>query len=135
MVELIDDDHGVPVGRDPVHPVRGEGLNAGEHVLPPFGPGAGDVQLAEVHVVEDLAIGAQRLLQDLLAVRHEEQGRAGLRLSGQPAVVERGDHGLARPGGGDHEVAVPMVDDALHLERVQHVLLMRIGAHVEAGQR
>ena len=50
-------------------------LHAGEHVPPALGTRAADVELAEVGVGEHLSIGPQRLLEDLLAMRHEEQRR------------------------------------------------------------
>jgi hypothetical protein len=77
VVELVDDDDVEVVGWDPVHPVGRQRLDAGEDVLPALRPSAADVELAERAVGEHLAVGAQRLLEDLLAVRDEQQARAG----------------------------------------------------------
>ncbi len=48
-------------------------LNAGKDVLPAFGSCTTDIELAEVGVTQDLAVGPQGLLEDLATVRHEEQ--------------------------------------------------------------
>ena len=92
-------------------------LHAGEDVLPALGSRAADVQLAEGRVGEHLAVGPQRLLEDLLAVRDEQQRRsvAGVGLH-RPPVVERGDDRLAGPGRGDDQVAVAVVDVALDVQ-------------------
>ncbi len=50
-------------------------------------------------------------------------------------VVERGDDGLAGPGRGDDEVRVAALALALDRERVEHSLLVRVGADIEVGER
>ena len=81
VVELVDDHDVEGVGRDVLRRRTRQGLDAGEDVLPALRARAADVELAEVGVGEHLAVGPQRLLEDLLAVRDEEQRRplAGLR--------------------------------------------------------
>ena len=94
---------------------------------PALRPRTADVELAEVRVIENFAVGAQRLFENLPAVRDEEQGRTLAGLLGQPAVVQGGDDGLARAGGGHDQVAVTVMDESFDLEGVQHVLLIREG--------
>ena len=103
-------------------------------MAPAFRAGAADVELTEVGVVEHLAIGPERLFEDLATVRHEEQRRTLARLLGQPPVVQRGDHGLTRAGGRHDEVAMAVVDATFDVEQVQHGLLVREGTDLKAGQ-
>ena len=114
VVELVDDHDVVGVGRDVRDAVRLQGLHAGEDVVPTLRARAGDVQLTERGVGEDFSVGPQRLLEDLLAVRDEEQSRpVGWRGPAQSAVVKCGDHRLAGPGGGDDQIAMAIVHVAL----------------------
>ncbi len=135
VVELVDDDDLERIGRDVGDAVGGQGLHGREHVLPALRPGAPDVELAEVRVTEHLAIGATGLLQDLLAMRHEEQARTAAGLLGQALVVEGGDDRLAGASRGDEQVAVPVVHHPLDLELLEHLRLVRVGPHLQAGQR
>lgn len=73
VVELVYDDDVEGVGRDGADVVCGERLDACEHVLPSLGSGAPDIELTEASIGEDLAVGAQRLGEDLLAVGDEEK--------------------------------------------------------------
>ena len=128
MVELVDDHDVVGVGWDVVDAVGGQRLDAGEDVPPALGSSTTDIELAERGVREDLPVGAQRLLEDLPAVCDEEERRAvrGLVVA-QPAVVEGGDHCLAGAGRGNDQVAVAVVDGALDVQRLQHLLLVGVG--------
>lgn len=72
VVELVDHHDLERVPGEVPHVVRRQALHAREHVPPPLGPPTVDVQLAEGTVAEDLAVSAQRLLQDFLAVGHEQ---------------------------------------------------------------
>ncbi len=104
-------------------------------MLPALGAGAADVQLSERGVGEHLAVGPQGLLQDLLAVRDEQQRR----LSAASTGTERGSRGPRRPscrsrwprrrgcGGGRARRARPRAGPAS--------LLVGVGPHLEAGQR
>ena len=62
----------------------------------------------------------------------EEERRAvrGLVVA-QPAVVEGGDHSLTRASCGNNQIAMAVVDGALDVERLQHLLLERVGADLE----
>ncbi len=131
MVELVDDDDVERVGSQAVELGAAERLDHREHV-PARRDLAAAVLLAERAVLEHGAVGSHRLLEDLVAVRDEQEGEVGARAREQLLVVERGDHGLAGPGRRDHEVAVPPVALAFERERVEHPLLVRVGAHVEA---
>ncbi len=64
----------------------------------------------------------------------EQQREILARLREQLLVVERGNHGLAGPGRRDHEVAVPAVTLPFQRERVEHPLLVRVGAHIEVRE-
>ena len=75
VVELVDDDDRVRTGRDVGDSVCRQRLDGGEDVIPALGAGAADVELAEVGVVQDLAVGAHGLLEDLATVSDEEQRR------------------------------------------------------------
>ena len=134
-MELVDDDHVERVGRNGPHPVGMQRLHRREHVPPPLGPRTTHVQFAELRVAEHLPIGAQRLLQDFPAVRHEQQRRP-LRRTGpdEPAEIQGGHHGLAGAGGGDHQVAVPPVGLPLDRQRFEHDLLVRVGPDLQPGQ-
>ena len=131
VVELVDDDDVERVGGD-LGDAAGERLDAGEDVSPLARDVPADIQLAEGAVAEDLAVGAQRLLEDLLAVGDEEQARPFAPCT-EAAIVEGGDDGLAGAGCGDDEVAVPVVQGAFGVEGLKDLLLMRVGPHVKAG--
>jgi hypothetical protein len=138
VVELVDDDDVEGGGVEVVHAVCRERLHAGEHVAPALRPGPADPHLAEGGVAQDLAVGAQRLGEDLRAVGDEEQGRAGAcrrwELLREPPVVQRRDDRLAGPRGRDDEVAVAVVDLPLHVQGLEHRRLVRVGADLEAGE-
>jgi hypothetical protein len=78
-----------------------------------------------VAVTHGGAKAGQALLEDLAAVRHKEQARLPP-LGAYPRVVQRGDHRLARAGGGDDEVA-GMAGAALLGQRGKDFLLVGIG--------
>ena len=50
-----------------------------------------------------------------------------VRLAARTAVVQRGNDRLSRARGGHDQVAVSIVNDALRLDRVEHLLLVREG--------
>src|SRR5699024_1841492 len=108
VMELVDANDGKRVTRDGGDAVRGQGLHASKDVFPAFGPRAADVQLAEITVAQDFAIGPERLLQNLSSMSDKEQRRLKTRLA-HPSIVKCGDHGLTRAGGSDNEVAVAVV--------------------------
>src|SRR5690349_11166164 len=49
-------------------------------------------------------------------------------------VVERGHYGLSSARRGDDQVAMSIMTFALEPERVQHALLVWIGAHIEVRE-
>lgn len=135
VVELVDDDDVEVVGSQLLKPLDVQRLDAGEHVIPSPGLHAGVQQLAERGVVQDFPVGAQRLLEDLLAVSHEQQSRtSAVPVSGQASVVEGGHDRLPRTSCRDQKVAVPPTDFPLHGETFQHVPLVREGAYFQAGE-
>ena len=129
------DHHGVPViGTAARHQLTGgHAIDGGEQMLEALGLRAADQHLAKGMVAQHLAISPQRLLQDLLAVRHEQQPRPPTGLLAEALVVEGRHHRLAGAGGSDHQVAPPVVI-ALDLQLVEHFLLIGLGLEVEIGR-
>ena len=103
-------------------------------MLPALGATTVHVELTEVRVGQNLAIGAQGLLQDLAPVRDEEQSRKCRSVGGQATVVERSDDGLAGTRRRHQEIPMTAMDDALDLELVEHLLLVRVRTHLEARE-
>lgn len=135
VVELVDDHDVEVLGVDVSEARRRQRLHAGEDVPPRCRRRAVDEQLTEGGIGQHLAVGAQRLLQDLPAVSHEQQPRLapGGRLLAQPPEVQRRYDGLAGARGGDHEVAVPVVHDALDVEGLEDLQLVRARHHLQPG--
>lgn len=129
--DSIDDLQVVRSGGDAV---GGERLHGREDVVPSLGPLTIDVELPEAGMAEHLTVGAQGLLEDPAPVGDEQEARKGRCVRGQTPVVDRGDNGLAGSGGRDHQVVVTVVDDALDLELVRHLLLVCIRTHLEPRQ-
>ncbi len=132
MVELIDDDD-VEVVLRPLFELvcLGYGLDRGEDVLAARRPIPTHEELAEAAVLQYIPIGAQGLLEDLLAMRNEEQRRLMCGRGLEPLVVQCGDDRLACARGSNDEIVVAVVDVSLGLEVVEHFALMRIGPYVE----
>ena len=95
-------------------------------------PLAADPQLAESYVAQRMLEGLPTLLEDLHAMRDEEQSRAW-QLRAQPLVVDRRHHGLAGPGGGHEQVAV-MAEAARDGDLLQEALLKRVRAQLGGGE-
>jgi hypothetical protein len=141
VVELIHDHHVVGGGVDGGGVLLGKGLHGGKHVTPVAGPFAIHLQFAEGAIAQHLAEGEQGLLQDLLAVGDEQQpGRFGegellRKVAVQAGHVEGGEHGFAGAGGGHHKVAEALMQGALGLQLIEHLLLVGVGPQVEPGER
>ena len=90
------------------------------------------VELAEVDVFQHAGEGRLALFEYLFPVGDEQQtvGPAGILLA-EAAIVEGGDHGLARTGGSDDQVAIGAAHLALGQQLVQDLLLIGIGPDVE----
>ena len=101
--------------------------------MPSFGDPAATVDLAERAIAQDSPVGRQRLPEDLLAMRNEQQRQVAMPVDELP-VIERSDDGLACPGRSNHEISVTVVPLALDRERVQHSLLVWVRPHVKAGE-
>ena len=95
------------------------------------GPAAADPELAEGVVAQGVAEGGEALVEDLLAVRDEEEARARQH-GAQARVVDGGHDGLAGAGGGDEQVPVVA---ALAGERdlLEQALLERLEARSRSG--
>ena len=108
-----------------------EGLNGQKQAVNALWPVAAHKQLPEVGILQNRSEGVQALPQDLLSMGDKEQpaGLAGM-LFAKSLVVQRGDHRLARAGGGHHQVAGVAPDGALRLQLVQDLLLVGVGRDI-----
>src|SRR5690606_32861226 len=92
-----------------------------------------DEELPERSVLEHVAVGAQGLLQDLLAMRDEEDRRlVGLR-GAKALVVQRSHDGLASSRSGDQQIAVAVVYLSLGGEVIEHLDLVRVRPYIEVA--
>jgi hypothetical protein len=106
VVDLVHDDDVEVLGRDRVD-VAVERLDRPEHVPAGFRTAASDQQFAERRLLQRGAERLEALLQDPLAVRHEEdcvELRAPDPLAAKAPVVQCGDNSLAGSGRRDDEV-------------------------------
>ena len=127
-MELVDDDDVEVVGSIGSTPAGVEALDRREDVLEARGPLAADPELAEGRVPERVAERRPALVEDLLAVRDEQQPVRGERRA-QARVVDRGHDRLARAGRRDEQVPVVALRrreghlfEQPFLERAQHDL-------------
>ena len=104
-MELIDDDDVEMIKRQSVDACSIEALHRGEHVLKTFGTLSADPQLAERVVAQGMPERGETLVEDLFAVRHEEQtcSRQG---HAKPGVVDSRHDGLTRASCRNEQVAV-----------------------------
>jgi hypothetical protein len=134
VVELVHYHHVELLGPHRGQPVGVKALNGGEDVPPLGGAPATHPHLAEGAVGHYRGKGGPALLEYLPPVGHKQQ-RQPAELLHQPSVVQGGDNGLARTGGGDHKVAPVVVHLALDVQLVEHCLLVGVGADFEASDR
>ena len=92
------------------------------------------VEFAEGTVLHDVAIGAHGLLEDFLAVCHEEQLQVFARCFSESPVVEGCNDGFAGAGGGDQQVVVETLE-ALGFQVLEHLFLVQERLELEAGGR
>ena len=100
VVELVDDHHVEVIGREVVEVGGVEALDRGEDMVEVLRARAADPLLAERRVAQRMAKRGQALVEDLVAVRDEQQASARQFVT-QARVVDGGHHGLAGAGGGD----------------------------------
>ena len=105
MVELVDDHDVEACGVDVGETSGIEALDGGEHVLVERRASAIDPQFAEAVTPECVPKGPQALVEDLLAMRDEQQPRAR-QSRAEPGVVDRGHDRLARARRCHEEVAM-----------------------------
>src|SRR5690606_36695137 len=91
-------------------------------------------ELSERSVGEHLAVNPQSLPEDLDSMSDEQEPRWRAAPGHEVSVVKRGDHSLAGSGRGDDEIAVVVVDRALDLELLEHLLLVGVRADLEARE-
>ena len=133
VMELVHDDH-VEVARVDAPDVgRVEALDRGEHVLEPGRSLPADPLLAEARVAEGMTEGRATLVEDLLAVRHEEQ-TAARQLCPQARVVDSRHHRLARPGRRHEQVAMVALMPGEH-DVLEQRLLERPQLELDRGQQ
>ena len=132
-VMALVDDHVSEVARAELadQVARRRALDAREHVLPALGLVRADEQLAERRQLQRVAERLARLIEQLLAVREEQQPRRCPGGRRDALVVERRDHGLAGAGRRDDEVAAAAVQRALGDELVEDGLLERQRAELD----
>ena len=85
----------------------------------------------EVGVLQDRPEGVQALLQNFFPVGNKQQaaGLSGV-LFAKALVIQRGNHGFARAGRGDNQVARVAPNGALRLQLIQNLLLVRVGLNI-----
>src|SRR5690606_23335384 len=91
-------------------------------------------ELSERSVGEHLAVNPQSLPEDLDSMSDEQEPRWRAAPGHEVSVVKSGDHSLAGSGRGDDEIAVVVVDRALDLELLEHLLLVGVRADLEARE-
>ena len=137
VVELVDDDdvEARRVDRGEVD-VR-QRLDAREHVPPGLGPLSADVEFAEGRVARGQPEHRRRLLQDLVAVRDEQERRVVAHpfVAAQACVVESRDERLAGSRGGDDQVAPASVANPFGFEPIEDRTLERVRGDVDPRQR
>src|SRR5664279_5821462 len=113
-----------------------QGLNRRKDVFPSLRPRSPDIELAKSRVCQDLSVRSQRLLQDLLPMRDEQQrGSFWIVRIAEASIVQGSDNGLSGAGGCDDEVAVPVMHGPLRRQGLQHLLLIVVRADFQAGER
>jgi hypothetical protein len=130
VVELVHDHH---VERARIHCPQvdpGEGLDGGKDMAPLFGAVPVDVELAELPVSQHRPEDVAALLQDLPAVRDEEETRTRP-LAREAAVVEGRDQRLAGPRRRDHKVSMTAMALPLRSELLQDLHLEGIRTQLE----
>ena len=128
VVELVHD-HNVELSRVQLVDRSVQRLDRREHVIPMDRALSRDEALPEHRIVNHQPEDFLALLEDLVAVSHEQQPFiAGL---AQPPVVECRDPCLAGPSGSHHQVA-EMPPLSLCVERLEHLHLERFGLDVDA---
>ncbi len=106
VVELVDD-HDVEVCRVDAPDVGAvEALDRREDVLEPRRAVAADPHLAEGRVAQRMPERRPALVEDLLAMRDEQEPTREASSLPQTRVVDCRHHRLARAGGGDEQIAV-----------------------------
>lgn len=115
-------------------PIRQGALDRREQVIVRRWPMPVGEQLAEVRAAQHLAVGRQRLNQNLDAVRDEQQARRRAELVRDALVIEGGDHRLAGAGRGDEQIAAASVPP-LRRQAIEHRLLKRLRPQIKPGRQ
>ena len=131
MMKLVDDDDIEVITSKLLDLIAMKRLDRSEHMSPPIGTLAGDVQLTERRIAEGDSERREALVEDLLAVRDEQQRGIATELTAQSVVVERCDDRLAGAGCGNDQIAPAPVNLAFRGELVEDLLLERTGLEIE----
>ena len=93
-------------------------------------------ELAEVGILQHTGKGVAALLEDFLTVRDKQQAvRLADILLAVALVVQRGNHGLAGAGGGNHQIPVQAAHLTLRQQSVENLLLIGIRTDVKQELR
>lgn len=123
VVKLVDDDDVVRIGTKLPETLRVKRLNRREDVPTLARLVAPNELLSEVPVANGRPIPCEALVEDLLAMRHEQQGGITAHLLADARIVERRDDGLPRPRRCDDEILGVAVCP-LERERIERGLLV-----------
>ncbi len=130
VVELVDYDDVEMIWLYPGKPLVGKGLDAGEYVAPLVGFLPVYQQLTKGRVGKHLLIHPSRLLQNLLAVRDEQECLVTtMDIANESPVVQCRNNSLAGPRRCDDEVSVPVVNRTFSIELLKDLGLKWLGMH------
>lgn len=131
VVELVYDHDVEVVGLEVFEVFVGEFLDGGEEVIALGGLVVARPHVAELTVFKDGPECSEALFEDLFAVGYEKESGATPTVL-DTLVVETSHHGLARAGGGHHQVLPTPMNLTFGLELFQNVALERVGGDVES---
>ena len=133
MVRLVDDDVVVVIsGQLGVQGLRVQGLHRNEQMIQRFRLVVAHVKLAEVGVLQHTGEGITALFEDFFAVGNEQKSvRLADILLAEAFVVQRGNHGLAGAGGGNHQIPVQAAHLTFRQQSIENLLLIRVRTDVK----
>ena len=136
MVGLVEHDKVVKPGPHLLPQASvGEHADRAEQVFEPVGLVRTDLQCTEILVSQHGAKGHQGLLEDFLAVGHEQQAGLPPLLFVKSLKVKGGNDRLTGAGRGDHQVAPLAMDGPLPLECIEDAFLKGVGPQIEKERR
>ena len=97
--------------------------------------GAPTKDLAEGRESQYLLEGCPRLIEDPVPMSHEEEGEVFAGPRPKSAVIERGDHRLARSGRRDDEILMSIVTLSFDRQGLEHSRLKGVWPNFQPGKR